>query len=56
MVAALDRMIEALDVRVAALRSGEGVDDMVDEYLGSYGDLVTAAGALGLSECQGVLL
>ena len=56
MLTALDRMVEALDVRIAALRSGKGMDDMVDEYMGGYGDLVAAAGSLGLSECQGVLL
>ena len=56
MLTALDRMVEALDIRIAALRSGQGVDDMIDEYMGGYGDLVAAAGALGLSECQGVLL
>ena len=56
MLAALDRMVAALDVRIAALGSGKQESDAVNDYLGVYGDLVTAAGGLGLSECQGVLL
>ena len=47
---------EPLRRRYSSETCAREVDDMVDEYLGSYGDLVTAAGALGLSECQGVLL
>jgi hypothetical protein len=53
---ALGRMVAALDSRLEVLRSGRNESDAVIEYERGYGDLVAAAGPLGLSECQGVLL
>jgi hypothetical protein len=56
MTDALGRMVAALDARLEVLRAGERENDAVIEYERGYGDLVAAAGPLGLSECQGVLL
>ncbi len=56
MTDALGRMVAALDSRLEVLRAGERENDAVIEYERGYGDLVAAAGPLGLSECQGVLL
>jgi hypothetical protein len=53
---ALGRMVAALDSRLEVLRAGRGESDAVREYERGYSDLVAAAGPLGLSECQGVLL
>lgn len=53
---ALGRMVAALDSRLEILRAGKGQNDAVLEYERGYSDLVAAAGPLGLSECQGVLL
>ena len=55
MTDALGRMVAALDSRLEILRAGKGKNDAV-EYERGYFDLVAAAGPLGLSECQGVLL
>jgi hypothetical protein len=54
----LGRMVAALDARLETLRAGTnaGADKVVVEYERGYADLVAAAGPLGLSECQGVLL
>ena len=52
----LGRMVAALDSRLAILRAGKGTNDAIREYERGYQDLVAAAGPLGLSECQGVLL
>ena len=52
----LGRMVAALDSRLEALRAGERELEALEEYEHGYGDLVAAAGPLGLSECQGVLL
>ena len=52
----LGRMVAALDSRIAILRAGKGANDAIREYERGYMDLVAAAGPLGLSECQGVLL
>jgi hypothetical protein len=52
----LGRMVAALDARLEILRAGESENDAVIEYERGYLDLVAAAGPLGLSECQGVLL
>ena len=56
MTDALGRMVAALDSRLEVLRAGRGKNDAVIEYERGYSDLVAAAGPLGLSECQGVLL
>ena len=56
MTDALGRMVAALDSRLEVLRAGKGKHDAVIEYERGYSDLVTAAGLLGLSDCQGVLL
>jgi hypothetical protein len=56
MTDALGRMVAALDSRLEILRAGKGKNDAVREYERGYFDLVAAAGPLGLSECQGVLL
>jgi hypothetical protein len=56
MTDALGRMVAALDARLEVLRAGKRENDSVIEYERGYADLVTAAGPLGLSECQGVLL
>jgi hypothetical protein len=56
MTDALGRMVAALDARLEVLRAGNNENDAVREYERGYSDLVTAAGPLGLSECQGVLL
>lgn len=56
MTDALGRMVAALDSRLEILRAGKGQNDAVTEYEHGYSDLVAAAGPLGLSECQGVLL
>jgi hypothetical protein len=56
MTDALGRMVAALDSRLEILRAGKGQNDAVREYERGYSDLVTAAGPLGLSECQGLLL
>ena len=56
MTDALGRMVAALDSRLEVLRAGRRENDAVIEYERGYGDLVAAAGPLGLSECQGVLL
>ena len=52
----LGRMVAALDARLEALRAGRNENNAVRQYVRGYGDLVAAAGPLGLSECQGVLL
>jgi hypothetical protein len=56
MTDALGRMVAALDSRLEILRAGKGQNDAIVEYERGYSDLVAAAGPLGLSECQGVLL
>jgi hypothetical protein len=56
MLDAVDGMVAALDSRIAALSAGKQESDAVNRHLAGYGYLVTAAGALGLFECQGVLL
>jgi hypothetical protein len=53
---ALARMVAALDSRLEVLQAGRREKEAVVEYERGYGDLVAAAGPLGLSECQGVLL
>ena len=53
---ALARMVAALDSRLEVLRAGRRENEAVMEYERGYGDLVAAAGPLGLAECQGVLL
>lgn len=52
----LGRMVAALDSRLDLLRAGKGTGNAIREYERGYFDLVAAAGPLGLSECQGVLL
>ena len=56
MLDSIARMVKALDSRVAVLRDGREESRAVNGYLSGYTDLVTTAGALGLSECQGILL
>ena len=56
MTDALGRMVAALDSRLEVLRAGKNESDAVRDYESGFLDLVTAAGPLGLSECQGVLL
>ena len=56
MTDALGRMVGALDSQVEIVRTGKPASDAVKDYENGYYDLVTAAGPLGLSECQGVLL
>jgi hypothetical protein len=57
-LAAIDRMIQTLQERTADLRAGKDKRraDQVREYLNGYSDLAVAAGPLGLSECQGLVL
>ena len=51
-------MVRALDGRLAALRAGRrgNIAAFTRPYLRGYGDLTSAAGPLGLTECQGLLL
>ena len=57
-LAAIKRLSEAMDEQIAALRAGDrsGESEIVNDYELAYGDLARAAGALGLSECQGLLV
>ena len=54
----IDRMVAALDERVANLRAGKDTRSaaQIREYDLGYKDLAVAAGPLGLSECQGLLV
>lgn len=56
MLDAIERMVKALDSRIAVLRDGRDESRAVRLYESAYTDLVTAAGRLGLTECQGILL
>jgi hypothetical protein len=57
MIAAIARMVKALDGRITDLQAGRGdASDRVRAYLDGYSDLTPAAAVLGLSECQGVSL
>lgn len=56
MVDSIARMVKALDSRIAVLRDGREESRAVKIYESAYTDLVTAAGKLGLTECQGILL
>lgn len=58
MMAALDRMTEALQDRAREVSRGRGrrAAELRNQYVSGYSDLVVAAGPLGLSECQGLLL
>ena len=56
-VDAIQRMVKALDSRIAALRAGKKSSAAhIKAYDAGYKDLAVAAGPLGLSECQGILL
>lgn len=56
MLDSIARMVRALDSRIAVLRDGREESRAVKIYESAYTDLVTAAGTLGLTECQGILL
>jgi len=57
MVAAIAKMVHALDGRTADLQAHKGnASDRVRVYLEGYSDLTPAAAVLGLSQCQGVSL
>ena len=56
MLDSIARIVKALDSRIAGLRDGRDESRAVNAYVSGYADLVTAAGALGLTECQGLLL
>lgn len=57
-VAAIGHMVRALDERTAALRAGKDTrrGEQVHAYELGFSDLVSAAGRLGLTQCQGILL
>jgi hypothetical protein len=55
--AAIERMVQSLDGRIADLEAGTGdASERIKAYLDAYADLTAAAAVLGLSECQGVSL
>jgi hypothetical protein len=57
MIAAITKMVRALDGRISDLEAGKGdASDRIKAYLDGYSDLTPAAAVLGLSECQGVSL
>lgn len=58
MLASIDRMLGAIDARVKDLRAGrtDKTSKHLNEYESAYVDLAVAAGPLGVSECQGLLL
>lgn len=57
MTEAIDRMADAINVRIKDLRAGRTDSSaQLKKYEHGYTDLAVAAGPLGLSECQGLLL
>ena len=56
-VESIDRMVRALDARIAGLKARKrDPSTQVNSYYSAYSDLAAAAGRLGFTECQGVLL
>ena len=58
MLSAITRMVTVLEERTADLRSGKDKhhSEQMNAYLTGYSDLAVAAGPLGLTECQGLVL
>jgi hypothetical protein len=57
MVAAIAKMVHALDGRMADLQAHKGnASDRARVYIDGYSDLTPAAAVLGVSQCQGVSL
>jgi hypothetical protein len=57
MVAAIAKMVHALDGRMADLQARKGnASDRAQVYIEGYSDLTPAAAVLGVSQCQGVSL
>ncbi len=56
-VSSIRVMVRALDGRIAGIKTGKGDHSaQKNAYYSAYTDLAAAAGRIGLSECQGVLL
>jgi len=57
MVAAIAKMVHAMDGRMADLQAHKGnASDRARVYIDGYSDLTPAAAVLGVSQCQGVSL